>query len=264
MLPNEVFALERRAYYDSIGLIVDATNGQFAHCPYPKGMGETGYYLLWDDHQHQGLLQSKDIGKLCFFNGHAKKWLTECDPLPENYFELWDIYDQFSGDNGRKAHSEKNEFGKSLLAVEWGRKIHREEDEYGRSVHGVKAAERLNSVKDEFGRSVVGVKGAERLNSLKDEFGRSVRAIEHNKKLHSNRDDQGRSLVALQMNEKIHLEKDEFGRSKVGVEAARRLNSIKWFDPEHPELGNHSAGTLVGMQKARGLPHGKENRKKVG
>ena len=96
MLPNEKFALEKRAYYNSIGLVVDATNGEFSHCPYPKGMGETGYYLLHGDHQHQGILQSKDIERLCFWVGDAKKWLLECDPIPDNYFELWDIYEEYT------------------------------------------------------------------------------------------------------------------------------------------------------------------------
>ena len=36
----------------------------------------------------------------------------------------------------------------------------------------------------------------------------------------------------------------------------------KWFDPDHPELGMHNAGNLVLKQKAAGLPHGKENRKR--
>jgi hypothetical protein len=59
-------------------------------------MGDTGYYLLWEHHQHQGLLQSKDVGRCCFFVGHTKKWLQECDYFPNDYFELWDIYDTYS------------------------------------------------------------------------------------------------------------------------------------------------------------------------
>ena len=38
----------------------------------------------------------------------------------------------------------------------------------------------------------------------------------------------------------------------------------KWSDPDHPEIGIHNAGTLVRKQMALGLPHGKENRVKVG
>jgi hypothetical protein len=117
MLPNEVFALACRAYYDEIELVVNEKNGQFAHCPYPKGMGETGYYLLWEHHQQQGLLQSRDVGQRCFFNGHAKKWLLECDPFPDNYFDLWDIYHEFlSGEH----HPHYSRTGES--AVRYGTK----------------------------------------------------------------------------------------------------------------------------------------------
>lgn len=100
MLPNEVFALQCRAWYEEQGLIVDKTNGEFAHCPYPEDMGEKGYYLLHEHHQQQGLLQSQDVGEMCFFSGDVKKWLLECDPLPDNYFELWDIYDFFMSERG--------------------------------------------------------------------------------------------------------------------------------------------------------------------
>jgi hypothetical protein len=95
MLPNEVFALACRAYYDEQGLIVDETNGEFAHCPLPRGMGDKGYYLLWEHHQQQGLLQSRDLGKCCFFSGDVKEWLLTCSYWPDNFFELWDIYDEY-------------------------------------------------------------------------------------------------------------------------------------------------------------------------
>jgi hypothetical protein len=97
MLPNEEFALACRAYYEEQGLIVDKKNGEFAHCPYPKNMGETGYYLLHEHHQQQGLLQSRDVGQRCFWGGDAKKWLLTTEYFPDNFFELWDIYDEFMG-----------------------------------------------------------------------------------------------------------------------------------------------------------------------
>jgi hypothetical protein len=43
-----------------------------------------------------------------------------------------------------------------------------------------------------------------------------------------------------------------------------QLATLKYFDPDHPEIGNHSAGVLVRKQKALGYPHGKENRARVG
>jgi hypothetical protein len=95
MLPNEEFALACLAYYEEQGLIVDRTNGEFAHCPLTRKECNTGYYLLWEHHQHQGLLQSRDLGKCCFFSGDVKRWLLTCDYWPDNYFELWDIYEEF-------------------------------------------------------------------------------------------------------------------------------------------------------------------------
>ena len=50
---------------------------------------------------------------------------------------------------------------------------------------------------------------------------------------------------------------------KVGKSVAQNLNGTKYYDPDHPELGEHSAGTLAIMQKKRGLPSEKENRVKV-
>lgn len=96
MLSNQKFALSCLERYADEGLLVDSTNGEFAHCPSPRGMGDAGYYLLHDDHQHQGLLQSDDLQRKCFFDGHAKRWLETVDPLPNDYFRLWDIYDKWS------------------------------------------------------------------------------------------------------------------------------------------------------------------------
>jgi hypothetical protein len=115
MLPNEVFALACRAYYAEQGLIVDETNGEFAHCPLPRGMGDRGYYLLHEHHQQQGLLQSRDVGKRCFWSGDAKNWLKGLDYFPDGFFELWDIYEKYATnvsqlhtDNVRKKIGESN------------------------------------------------------------------------------------------------------------------------------------------------------------
>jgi general stress protein YciG len=50
---------------------------------------------------------------------------------------------------------------------------------------------------------------------------------------------------------------------KVGKKVAKKLNETKYYDPDHPELGEHSAGTLSMMQRRRGLPSGFDNRVKV-
>ena len=66
---------------------------EFAHCPEPSSKGDWGYYLTFNDHQHQGLLQSKDMGRRCFYTANVKLWL---DTYPPNYFELYDIYRKFN------------------------------------------------------------------------------------------------------------------------------------------------------------------------
>ena len=99
MLPNEVFALECLARYAREGLDVreggvhDGYQDEFAHCPYPKGMGDDGHYLTFYDHQHQGLLQSVDVGRKCYWIPKVKLYL---DTWPPGCFELWDIYDKFN------------------------------------------------------------------------------------------------------------------------------------------------------------------------
>jgi hypothetical protein len=166
MLPNEVFALECLQRYAENGDIVDETNGEFAHCPLPQGMGEKGYYLTHEDHQPQGLLQSKDLGRLCFYIGQAHRWLLNCDPMPANYFELWGIYDEFAGENARKLnktlHGEKNEFGRSVLGVKAADRLHREKDENGKSVQamkwGKKGGKKIMEEKNEDGKSKHAVK----------------------------------------------------------------------------------------------------------
>jgi group I intron endonuclease len=52
-------------------------------------------------------------------------------------------------------------------------------------------------------------------------------------------------------------------KSKISKDNAKKLNSQRWMDPDHPELGNQPIGTLVCMQKRRGLPCDKENRIRV-
>jgi hypothetical protein len=165
MLPNEVFALACRAYYEEQGLIVDETNGQFAHSPWTRKECDTGYYLLWGHHQHQGLIQSKDLNKCCFFSGDVIKWLRECDYFPEGYFELWDTYEKYSGENGRKG----------------AEVVHKERDEFGRSLHALRSlANTYQGEKDERGVPIARIKNGERLHKDKDESGRSVAAMKTN------------------------------------------------------------------------------------
>ena len=106
LFDNELFAIECVAKYAMEGLDVkkggvhDGHPDEFAHCPYPrpKGQkrrlpGDLGYWLTFYDHQHQGLLQSVDEGRMCYFIPKVKLYL---DTWPPGCFELWDIYDKFN------------------------------------------------------------------------------------------------------------------------------------------------------------------------
>ena len=244
MLPNEEFALACRQYYAEEGSIVDSTNGQFAHSPLTRHECDTGYHLLWGHHQHQGLLQSKDLDKCCFFAGDVKKWLAECDYFPDNYFELWDIYERYTSLNGRFFHEQKNGEGKSVRAVNMAREIHKEKDEngksivamkmhlekdeLGRSIHGVKNADKLNREKDELGRSVQGVRNAGRLHREKDELGRSIVAMRSIEKLNAEKTADGKSVQGVKNAERLHEEKDGQGRSVNAVRAAEKVNQQSW------------------------------------
>ena len=152
-------------------------------------------------------------------------------------------------------HKEKDEFGRSLQTL----KMHKEKDEFGKSIQGVENAKRLHAKKDEFGRSAQGVENAKRLNEKKDEFGRSVNVM----KAHSKKDEFGRSVLGVENAKRMHAKKDENGKSVASVKGAAASHAQKWIDPDHPELGEHSAGTLALKQKSRGYPHGKDNRVRV-
>jgi hypothetical protein len=39
-------------------------------------------------------------------------------------------------------------------------------------------------------------------------------------------------------------------------------NSIKWMDPDHPELGSHHFNVLKKLQRQNGYPDSRENRVK--
>lgn len=102
LYPNEIFALECRERYERDGVIVDKTNGDFAHCPFPKDMCDTGYYLTRRDHIVQGLLQSKDVNKCCFFVGETYELLTSSYFPPYDLFHLWDIYEKYASQHNRR------------------------------------------------------------------------------------------------------------------------------------------------------------------
>ena len=85
-----------------------------AHYPDPKGKGVATIWLQHEDHQIQGLWQSKEYGQCCFFTGDALEFLTK-GPFVSGWFELWDIYDKYStlqsSAAGRKGGTKAAELG---------------------------------------------------------------------------------------------------------------------------------------------------------
>jgi hypothetical protein len=47
------------------------------------------------------------------------------------------------------------------------------------------------------------------------------------------------------------------------AEQGRKNNAVKYYDPDHPELGHRTASALHRMQTKRGYPNQKQNRLKV-
>jgi hypothetical protein len=169
-------------------------------------------------------------------------------------------------------HREKDERGKSINAVKTANKIHSRKDDRGKSLHALWAFKDCHKQKDDRGRSVTAVKAGLATHREKDEMGRSLHALRVFEHVHDEKTEDGKSALSVRAGRLAHVEKDENGKSKHAVmsgkrggkEAAKIVNSQKWEDPDHPELGQHSPGTLTQMQKRRGYPCGKENRVRVG
>jgi general stress protein YciG len=194
-------------------------------------------------------------------------------------------------EHGRKgaevSHAEKDENGKSKHAINMGKasaasRTPEQKREYGSK--GAKAAnasmspeqrkERGKKAGREGGKaraasmtpeqiSGISRKGAEVSHAEKDENGKSKHAINMGKasaasRTPEQRSEYGRKGAAAAQASRTPEQKIEYGRK-----GGKATSGQKWVDPNHPELGEHSARTLVQMQKRRGYPHGKENRVRV-
>jgi len=102
-------------FYQNEGLTPEK-GWEEAHYPAPKEKGEATVWMTHDHHQIQGLLQSKEYDQQCFFNGDAKRFLTY-GPFVPGWFELWDIYDAYSGQNGRKSGKENVELSRGICRL---------------------------------------------------------------------------------------------------------------------------------------------------
>jgi hypothetical protein len=127
--------------------------------------------------------------------------------------------------SGKAAHAEKDENGKSKLAVKNSKAVHSEKGENGKSKHAMKMGQASARATTFEQKSENGRKGGRN-------GGRKSRTTKEN-------------------------------YSKAGKIGSATTNSQVWYDPDYPELGYHSAPTLSQMQKRRGYPSGPENRVRI-
>lgn len=235
--------------------------------------------LWYPDHIVHGVLQTLSTSYPCI---HTPKYKKEVEILAEVYPEYLDIYweayffcKKFASD---RAFERKTEDGKPLGPYKGGitsGKKHAENKTgvCGRSLEkmqedgrkGGSIAGPLN-VSNQVGihspewqpkRSQVSKQVIQR--NIENKVGIHSEEWKNSEKCHQARIKNGKR--AAELGTGIH---NFECRSKSGIKGAAVTNSQKWVDPDHPELGEHSAPTLVQMQKRRGYPHDKENRVKVG
>ena len=167
---------------------------QEAHYPAPKGVGTDVIWLRFEDHQVQGLLQSEEYGRMCFFP-HDTRTLLEQGSFVPGWFDLWGLLEKWASEHGKETVKAMNDHPNTRA---------------NRDKNALENARKMNEV----------------IHTKKDEQGRSIAAVKAAEAAHAEKDEQGRSLVAMTMNEVIHAEKDDQGRSiaavRAGVEAGKK------------------------------------------
>jgi hypothetical protein len=149
-------------YYSEFGIVAgDPEEGiwEDAHYPIPECLGGTETILLLSEHHYiQGIYQSLEFNKVCFWIGNTKKFLR--DNFCTAWFELSEAYEKvvsrYTKERLRLLHI-PDESGKSLHT----KKLHQQKDDQGRSVHTLKAFAKVHIKKDKNGKSVEAVKAGE-------------------------------------------------------------------------------------------------------
>lgn len=95
----------------------------------------------------------------------------------------------------------------------------------------------------------------------KEELQEASRRGAESRSKHLNSD--GKQVGAVKAGRATNAEKNAEGKSINAVKRGKATAKVKYYDPDHLELGEHRACNLSYMQKARGFPNGKENRVKV-
>lgn len=207
--------------------------------------------------ENWGLTKEQMKGK------HVHHRIKRCDGGTDDPTNLYVCSEWF---HDRVWHAEDNGF--AGCASKGAIASHKVRLPDGRSAHGVYMANQSHVKKTQDGKSEhavdMGRKGGTKTHVVKNEEGKSLNAIRVGNITHGPKDESGKSIHGVRVG-KISASRG------VGCHApehkgkgAKTTNGQKWIDPDHLELGARSAPTLASMQKRRGYPHGKENRKRVG
>lgn len=197
-----------------------------AHYPLSKKLGGTETIRLWyPDHIVQGALQTIEYNYPCIFTRNVDEPYILAEVYPE-YVELYRQAESIC-----KAHA-----GSISGRKQWEERLgmfkRDEEDVIKSCSNGGKAVQKMLGPLLGLTPQEVQIKNVKSAKSQKE-----------------------RKTGFFGMNPQERIE--------VSREAILKTNNQRWMDPDHPELGEHSSGTLTQMQKRRGFPHEKENRIRV-
>jgi hypothetical protein len=252
-----------------------------AHYPLSNKQGEVNTVPLWyPDHIVHGVLQTLDTSYPCIYTPKYKQEIKILEEIYPEYLSLyWKAYyfcKKFASD---KALEKKTDEGKPLGSYKGGKTTGKKHAENKTGVCG----RSLDKMRED------GVKGGTISGLLNVENGTGIFSPEW---LAKRKETTKKLVVDLckgihdpdwKNSDKAKRSRQQGGitsgknavingtgihsfevRSSAGKIGSSVTNSQKWIDPDHPELGEHSAPTLARMQKRRGYPHGKENRVRVG
>jgi hypothetical protein len=233
----------------------DGEHWEDAHYPIPECLGGTETVKLWSrDHAVHGFLQSEDLNQVCF-HGYRRK--TDRALIEVHYPEYLELCNRwFIEAQRRAAYIRNNDPSISRETL----KKWKEENKHAH----ITACSRGGHTTASLGHLEAARNKIDPIKHRKAAINNGRRNVESGLLLSICKEGgkvAGKIAVETgQLRAVTTFESCSLG----GKRGSQNTNKQRWIDPDHPELGEHSAATLTQMQKRRGYPHGKENRKRVG
>ena len=266
----------------------DGEHWEDAHYPAPECLGGTETVKLWSrDHAVHGVLQSEDLNHPCL---HSFRTHTDREIISSYYPEYLDLYNKWrsklsslSGKiNGQKnvenglftighpnciltfdSQSAAGTIGGTVTYQSGVGLFDKEKKEERRKLGVGEFSEETREIRRQTARQV-----AEYL--IENELG--VFSAKERERARTRGKEYFEKKTGLFAEENLGKGAEvckERGTGVWGIPAeVKRQNgqltmTYRYHDPDHPELGLHSAPVLVRMQKRRGYPHGPENRVRI-